>query len=55
MTHFDDVYKQLNIQTKRIAIQYQVDALIAQNAKKCKRALSFAPACRSSHLGPAVR
>jgi collagen triple helix repeat protein len=35
MTHFDDVYRQLNIQTKRIAqIQYQVDTLIALNANK---------------------
>jgi hypothetical protein len=30
MTHFDDVYMQLNIQMKRIAqIQQQVDVLIA--------------------------
>ena len=32
MTHFDDVYMQLNIQMKRIAqIQQQVDLLIAMS------------------------
>jgi hypothetical protein len=31
MTHFDDVYQQLNIQMKRMAqIQAQVDALVAE-------------------------
>ena len=31
MTHFDDVYQQLNIQTKRVGqLQHQVDVLIAQ-------------------------
>jgi hypothetical protein len=31
MTHFDDVYQQLNIQMKRMAqIQQQVDVLIAK-------------------------
>jgi hypothetical protein len=34
MTHFDDVYQQLNIQMKRMAqIQQQVDLLIAQLAR----------------------
>ena len=35
MTHFDDVYRQLNIQMKRMAqIQAQVDVLIAEGRKK---------------------
>ncbi|HEV3060056.1 MAG TPA: hypothetical protein VGY48_17550 [Vicinamibacterales bacterium] len=35
MTHFDDVYSQLNIQMKRMAqIQQQVDVLIAERRKK---------------------
>jgi len=34
MTHFDDVYQQLNIQMKRIAqIQQQVDVLIAKTRR----------------------
>jgi hypothetical protein len=34
MTHFDDVYQQLNIQMKRMAqIQQQVDRLIAESVK----------------------
>jgi hypothetical protein len=34
MTHFDDVYQQLNIQMKRMAqMQQQVDLLIAQVAR----------------------
>jgi hypothetical protein len=34
MTHFDDVYQQLNIQMKRMAqIQQQVDVLIANVAR----------------------
>jgi hypothetical protein len=34
MTHFDDVYQQLNIQTNRISrIQQQVDALIAKGKR----------------------
>ena len=33
MTHFDDVYQQLNIQMKRMAqIQQQVDVLISKPA-----------------------
>jgi len=37
MTHFDDVYMQLNIQTKRIAqIQHQVDVLVSQVVKLSK-------------------
>ena len=35
MTHFDDVYKQLDIQIKRLGqLQHQVDVLIAQSGKK---------------------
>jgi hypothetical protein len=34
MTHFDDVYQQLNIQMKRMAqIQQQVDLLVVQVAR----------------------
>jgi hypothetical protein len=34
MTHFDDVYQQLNIQMKRMAqIQQQVDVLVAKMRK----------------------
>jgi Collagen triple helix repeat (20 copies) len=34
MTHFDDVYQQMTIQTKRMAqLQHQVDVLIAEVAK----------------------
>jgi hypothetical protein len=35
MTHFDDVYQQLNIQMKRMAqIQHQMDVLIAKGRKE---------------------
>jgi hypothetical protein len=38
MTHFDDVYQQLNIQMKRMAqVQQQVDVLIAEVAKLTAR------------------
>ena len=37
MTHFDDVYMQLNIQMKRIAqIQHKVDVLVSQVVKLSK-------------------
>jgi hypothetical protein len=37
MTHFDDVYQQLNIQMKRMAqLQQQVDVLVAQVARLTK-------------------
>jgi hypothetical protein len=53
MTHFDDLYIQLNIQMKRIAqIQQQGDLLIAQSRKDkpSEPAASFS-AKSSRHLG----
>jgi hypothetical protein len=35
MTHFDDVYQQLNIQMKRMAqLQAQVDQLVAERKRR---------------------